>query len=105
MANGITPGKLFEYLATKNQILALGPNDSDVNRIITECKAGATFNRTQKNELIQFLTTTIRNKIENKVTEINETALHSYSRKEQAKKIQKPATRTYKRRVGPLIPA
>ena len=41
---GIIPGKLFEYLAAHRPILALGPEDWDVKRILTETGAGNFFN-------------------------------------------------------------
>ena len=40
---GIIPGKLFEYMAAKRPILALGPKEWEVGQIIEECNAGRTF--------------------------------------------------------------
>ena len=40
----IIPGKLFEYMVSKRPILAIGPNDSDVERIIKETNTGNYFN-------------------------------------------------------------
>ncbi len=39
----IIPGKLFEYLAAKRPILALGPKESDIEHIISETKSGKFF--------------------------------------------------------------
>lgn len=39
-AQGRIPGKLFEYLAVRRPILALGPPDSDVAAILEETQAG-----------------------------------------------------------------
>lgn len=39
-AKGRIPGKLFEYLATRRPILALGPPDSDVAQILRETGSG-----------------------------------------------------------------
>ena len=43
-SKGIIPGKLFEYMATGNPILAVGPTDADVERILSKTKAGEYFN-------------------------------------------------------------
>ncbi|ACU07171.1 TPR/glycosyl transferase domain protein [Flavobacteriaceae bacterium 3519-10] len=42
-SKGIIPGKIFEYLATGNQILSFGPKDSDVKIILAETNAGQHF--------------------------------------------------------------
>ncbi|PTX42927.1 hypothetical protein C8P64_1450 [Christiangramia gaetbulicola] len=40
---GIIPGKLFEYLASRTPILAIGPDKWDAERIITETNSGKVF--------------------------------------------------------------
>lgn len=42
-SKGIIPGKIFEYLATKKQIISFGPKQSDVKRILEETRAGKHF--------------------------------------------------------------
>lgn len=39
-SKGIIPGKIFEYLATGNPILAIGPNEGDVGKILLETQSG-----------------------------------------------------------------
>ncbi|SDR75260.1 glycosyltransferase family 4 protein [Gramella sp. MAR_2010_147] len=40
---GIIPGKIFEYLAAKRPILAIGPENWDAERIISETESGKFF--------------------------------------------------------------
>ncbi len=39
----IIPGKLFEYMVSKRPILAIGPKDADVSRLIYETNSGSFF--------------------------------------------------------------
>ncbi|MEP6261809.1 MAG: glycosyl transferase family 1 [Gillisia sp.] len=48
---GIIPGKLFEYMATKRPILALGPEKWDVEKILYETGSGNFFKYREKEEL------------------------------------------------------
>jgi len=41
---GIIPGKLFEYLAAKRPILAIGPEDWEVSEIVNRTNSGFVFN-------------------------------------------------------------
>ncbi|MDD7885873.1 glycosyltransferase family 4 protein [Flavivirga sp. 57AJ16] len=40
----IIPGKLFEYMVSNRPIIAIGPKDSDVGKIIKETNTGSYFN-------------------------------------------------------------
>jgi glycosyltransferase involved in cell wall biosynthesis len=52
----IIPGKLFEYMASETPILAIGPKDSDVERIIKETNTGHYFSYVDKSEIkVQIL--------------------------------------------------
>jgi hypothetical protein len=55
-SKGIIPGKLFEYLATQNPILAIGPKESDVERILNETQAGQLFSVENGNEIKNHIT-------------------------------------------------
>ena len=54
-SKGIIPGKLFEYIATNNPIIALGPDDADVQRILSETKAGEYFNHRDIDALKKYI--------------------------------------------------
>jgi len=42
-ARGILPGKMYEYMALKRPILAIGPTDADFVKILNETKTGEAF--------------------------------------------------------------
>ena len=80
-AKGILTGKFFEYLAAQRPVLAVGPTDGDVAKVLNETKAG---------KMVDFedLTTTKQTILEyyqkykdGKLT-INSTSIEQYSRRE-----------------------
>lgn len=52
---GIIPGKLFEYMAAERPIIALGPDESDVEKIIKETNCGSYFKYNEKQKLKKFI--------------------------------------------------
>lgn len=57
---GILTGKLFEYLAAKKPIWAIGPPGGDVDEILRSTGAGQIFSRDQEQEMMAFLEDKIR---------------------------------------------
>ena len=88
LSEGITPGKLFEYMASGNQTIALGPENSDVNQILKECNAGKTFDRNDKSKITDYIFNLITRKVESNYPKIDSVALSHYSRKNQAEQIR-----------------
>ncbi|MGX9985925.1 glycosyl transferase family 1 [Soonwooa purpurea] len=54
-SRGIIPGKLFEYLATGNSILSIGPKAADVERILNETQSGQHFDYQSVEEIKDFV--------------------------------------------------
>lgn len=54
-SQGIIPGKLFDYLATNNRILSIGPKISDVEIILNQTQAGKHFSYTDSKKLKEFI--------------------------------------------------
>jgi glycosyltransferase involved in cell wall biosynthesis len=52
---GIIPGKVFEYLASKIPILNIGPEDGDAATVINKCKAGKTFGYSKGKEMLECI--------------------------------------------------
>ncbi len=52
---GILTGKLFEYLATGNPILNIGPKDGDAAAILKENAISVTLNPSEKQEIMDFI--------------------------------------------------
>ncbi|SFZ91707.1 Glycosyltransferase Family 4 [Flaviramulus basaltis] len=51
----IIPGKLFEYMISNRPIIAIGPKDSDVEKIIKETNTGNYFNYTDYESLKRII--------------------------------------------------
>jgi hypothetical protein len=54
-SKGIIPGKIFEYLAAKKQILSFGPDNADVAKILSETNAGRHFNYSDEEQVEHFI--------------------------------------------------
>ncbi|NNC49054.1 MAG: glycosyl transferase family 1, partial [Flaviramulus sp.] len=51
----IIPGKLFEYMVSNRPIIAIGPNDSDIEKVINETNTGNYFNYKQHESLKRII--------------------------------------------------
>jgi len=58
-AKGNIPGKLFEYIATRRPIIALGDPEGDAAKIIREAKSGEVFSHSDLEGMRDFLSKTL----------------------------------------------
>jgi len=79
-SEGIVPGKVFEYLASKNPILALVAEHSDVAKIINETKSGVILESSNSKEIELFILSQIRAKSKSEKYDFDETQSLKYSR-------------------------
>lgn len=80
---GILTGKLFEYLAAMQPIIAIGPPDGDAAEIIKECLAGEMFGRDDEEGLKKY----IINLMQKPELLHDQDKINNYSRKQQAKEV------------------
>ncbi len=82
---GILTGKFFEYLAAQKPVLAIGPIDGDLAKIIQETQCGKLFDYADSAGMLQFIQETL----ETNAPKIEPEKAVQYSRKELTRKITK----------------
>lgn len=85
---GIIPGKVFEYLATRREILCIGPLIGDSARIITETNSGTVVDFDDEVGLRATLSELFSQYTRNELSQ-KETSIDQYSRKTLTSKIAK----------------
>ncbi len=82
----IIPGKLFEYMASKRPIIAVGPKGADVSKIISETNSGSFFEYSDcekmKAQLLKLFIDFQKGKLQSQVVN-----LEKYSRRSLTKKL------------------
>ena len=74
---GILTGKIFEYLATGNPILAIGPSDGDLASLLERTQAGTICDNGNK----QLLQAQLEALLKGQYPERNEAAIAHFSRR------------------------
>ncbi len=80
---GILTGKFFEYLASHKPILAIGPTDGDLAKIIQETQCGKLFDYDDTEGMFNY----IQDQLVNPQVRTNPELANQYSRKELTRKI------------------
>jgi glycosyltransferase involved in cell wall biosynthesis len=82
-AAAIITGKFFEYLASGNPLLAIGPKEGDLGKMLTEAKAGIICDFTNKEEMrkaVDSLYSTFKERVGEKSNSLSD-SVRRYSRK------------------------
>lgn len=87
-SKGIIPGKLFEYMATGNPVLAIGPDGGDVAQILSETQAGNYFTHSEKEKIKNYISNIYKKW---KMDEMNHpsSAIEQFSRKALTEKLSR----------------
>ncbi len=80
---GILTGKFFEYMASQKPILAIGPVDGDLAKIILDTNCGRMFDYTDSAGMIRF----IQNIFDPEITLVKPESTGRYSRRELTHRI------------------
>ncbi|SHF45253.1 Glycosyltransferase involved in cell wall bisynthesis [Mariniphaga anaerophila] len=84
-ARGILPGKMYEYMALRRPILAIGPTDSDFAQILAETNAGAAIGFNDSSGMKAVLNNYFMLFREGKL-QVQSASVDKYSRKNLAQK-------------------
>ena len=87
IAPGNLPGKFFEYLASGNPILAIGPVDGDAATVLVKTKAGEIFERSDKMGIQKSILTYFNNWKEGR--KIDDRDVSAYTRKKLTQQLSK----------------
>ena len=85
---GIVTGKLFEYLAARKPVLAIGPKGGDVDILTDKCKAGKLFSYHDTEGMKNYILE-IYQQYSTGTSDFNSTGIEEYTRKNLTKELSK----------------
>lgn len=88
-ANGMIPGKTYEYLATGKPILAIGNKGADVERVLRDSPASTFLSYDDKANCKKAIEDLYTQFLEGKTNLVDNSYIKQYSRRELAGKFQK----------------
>ena len=84
----IIPGKLFEYMASKRPIIAIGPQASDIEKILNQTRSGTYFRYDEKEALRTLLLEHFK-AYQTQQLNVDSKGLEAYSRKSLTQQLAK----------------
>ncbi|MDP2061361.1 MAG: glycosyl transferase family 1, partial [Flavobacteriaceae bacterium] len=82
----IIPGKFFEYLSAKRPILAIGPNEWEINELIEQTSSGRCFHHQQQKEIKDYIWKCFQAFQSGNLT-VQSKGIEAFSRKELTQKL------------------
>jgi glycosyltransferase involved in cell wall biosynthesis len=80
---GILTGKFFEYLASQKPVLAIGPTNGDLAKIVQDTNCGKLFDYADVDGMLQF----VEEKLNAPFLPSENESVNQYSRRELTRKI------------------
>lgn len=95
----IVPGKVYEYLGVGRPILAIGPKNGAVAKLLAKCQAGLIAHQTHIEAIANNFLSLFSNWKTNQTFKHNTEVIKHYERKEHTKKLAKILTELTKKRL------
>jgi len=88
-SNEILPGKIFEYIATGNQIMVIGPEEGEAGELIRQVEQGEAFNYVKKDEMKGYIIERFKDFKDGKIEKYYSEASHKFTREKITEKLSR----------------